>query len=194
MLAGSESRSLGVSGSEILQDCHSERSSLSQTESDPSADLALPGESVPHNPEAPMKSAKTLLCRNSSFWVFFSRVVFFLRPDKPLYCWLWENAKEQSWSKLIFQHVWQNWCCAVWTFSVIAASLLSNFYQVKLLFKYFFSVFISIFTVLLQCILYAVYTLEKKTQVHQDFLNRGVNIFPDNLIDSWGKIMKSELL
>ncbi|XP_062859227.1 probable E3 ubiquitin-protein ligase MGRN1 isoform X2 [Trichomycterus rosablanca] len=37
---GSEGRSLGVSVSEILQDCHSARSSL--TESDPSADLALP--------------------------------------------------------------------------------------------------------------------------------------------------------
>ncbi|XP_065098568.1 probable E3 ubiquitin-protein ligase MGRN1 isoform X1 [Paramisgurnus dabryanus] len=43
--SGSESRSLGVSVSEILQDCHSERSSLSRTESDPSADLALPGSS-----------------------------------------------------------------------------------------------------------------------------------------------------
>uniref|UniRef100_A0A8C2EJ00 E3 ubiquitin-protein ligase n=1 Tax=Cyprinus carpio TaxID=7962 RepID=A0A8C2EJ00_CYPCA len=42
--SGSESRSLSVSVSEILQDCHSERSSLSRTESDPSADLALPGE------------------------------------------------------------------------------------------------------------------------------------------------------
>uniref|UniRef100_A0A8C1TJE8 E3 ubiquitin-protein ligase n=1 Tax=Cyprinus carpio TaxID=7962 RepID=A0A8C1TJE8_CYPCA len=40
--SGSESRSLSVSVSEILQDCHSERSSLSRTESDPSADLALP--------------------------------------------------------------------------------------------------------------------------------------------------------
>uniref|UniRef100_A0A671LTU1 E3 ubiquitin-protein ligase n=1 Tax=Sinocyclocheilus anshuiensis TaxID=1608454 RepID=A0A671LTU1_9TELE len=40
--SGSESRSLGVSVSEILQDCRSERSSLSRTESDPSADLALP--------------------------------------------------------------------------------------------------------------------------------------------------------
>lgn len=48
MLAGSESRSLGVSVSEILQDCHSERSSLSRTESDPSADLALPGEPLTH--------------------------------------------------------------------------------------------------------------------------------------------------
>ncbi|XP_060795679.1 probable E3 ubiquitin-protein ligase MGRN1 isoform X4 [Neoarius graeffei] len=39
---GSEDRSVGVSVSEILQDCHSARSSLSRTESDPSADLALP--------------------------------------------------------------------------------------------------------------------------------------------------------
>ncbi|KAF5906300.1 putative E3 ubiquitin-protein ligase MGRN1 isoform X2, partial [Clarias magur] len=39
---GSEGRSVGVSVSEILQDCHSARSSLSRTESDPSADLALP--------------------------------------------------------------------------------------------------------------------------------------------------------
>uniref|UniRef100_A0A8C1QBJ8 E3 ubiquitin-protein ligase n=1 Tax=Cyprinus carpio TaxID=7962 RepID=A0A8C1QBJ8_CYPCA len=46
--SGSESRSLSVSVSEILQDCHSERSSLSRTESDPSADLALPGEPLTH--------------------------------------------------------------------------------------------------------------------------------------------------
>ncbi len=162
MLAGSESRSLSVSVSEILQDCHSERSSLSQTESDPSADLALPGESVPHNPDIPMKSAKSPYVVHSSP---FSRVGCLLFPDKPLYCWLGQNAKEQSWSKHIFQHVWQNWCRAAWTFSVIAAFLLSNFYQVKLLFKNIFSVFESIFTVLLQCILYAVYTLEN-TQVH----------------------------
>ncbi len=77
MLAGSESRSLGVSGSEILQDCHSERSSLSQTESDPSADLALPGESVPHNPEAPMKSAKTLYVGIVPFESFFEGDFFF---------------------------------------------------------------------------------------------------------------------
>lgn len=85
MLAGSESRSLGVSVSEILQDCHSERSSLSQTESDPSADLALPGESVPHNPDVPMKSAKSTyvgIVPSSPF----SRVGCLLFPDKPLCC------------------------------------------------------------------------------------------------------------
>ncbi|XP_030630125.1 putative E3 ubiquitin-protein ligase MGRN1 isoform X2 [Chanos chanos] len=39
----SECRTLALSVSEILQDCHSEHSSLSRSESEPSAELALPG-------------------------------------------------------------------------------------------------------------------------------------------------------
>ncbi|KAK1793906.1 hypothetical protein P4O66_010815 [Electrophorus voltai] len=51
---GSEGRALGVSVSEILQDCHSACSSLSRSESEPSADLALPGEwTHPFSPLSP---------------------------------------------------------------------------------------------------------------------------------------------
>ncbi|XP_073774023.1 probable E3 ubiquitin-protein ligase MGRN1 isoform X1 [Danio rerio] len=67
--SGSESRSLGVSVSEILQDCHSERSSLSQSESDPSADLALPGssESIESlKSQSTNSSSQPLLCLPSS--------------------------------------------------------------------------------------------------------------------------------
>ncbi|KTG07424.1 hypothetical protein cypCar_00008215 [Cyprinus carpio] len=67
--SGSESRSLGVSVSEILQDCHSERSSLSRTESDPSADLALPGssESIESlKSQSTSSSSQPLLCLPST--------------------------------------------------------------------------------------------------------------------------------
>ncbi|XP_016397971.1 probable E3 ubiquitin-protein ligase MGRN1 isoform X1 [Sinocyclocheilus rhinocerous] len=67
--SGSESRSLGVSVSEILQDCRSERSSLSRTESDPSADLALPGssESIESlKSQSTSSSSQPLLCLPST--------------------------------------------------------------------------------------------------------------------------------
>ncbi|XP_036428974.1 probable E3 ubiquitin-protein ligase MGRN1 isoform X1 [Colossoma macropomum] len=66
---GSESRTLGVSVSEILQDCHSARSSLSRTESDPSADLALPGSSgsiESLKSQSTSSSSQPLLCLPSS--------------------------------------------------------------------------------------------------------------------------------
>lgn len=66
---GSEGRSLGVSVSEILQDCHSARSSLSRTESDPSADLALPGSSgsiESLKSQSTSSSSHPLLCTPSS--------------------------------------------------------------------------------------------------------------------------------
>ncbi|TRY83983.1 hypothetical protein DNTS_006299 [Danionella cerebrum] len=65
----SESRSLTVSVSEILQDCHSERSSLSRTESDPSADLALPGSSESMESlksQSTSGSSQPLLCLSSA--------------------------------------------------------------------------------------------------------------------------------
>ncbi|XP_066519887.1 probable E3 ubiquitin-protein ligase MGRN1 isoform X2 [Hoplias malabaricus] len=66
---GSESRALGASVSEIMQDCHSARSSLSHTESDPSADLALPGSSgsiESLKSQSTSSSSQTLLCLPSS--------------------------------------------------------------------------------------------------------------------------------
>lgn len=107
VLAGSESRSLGVSVSEILQDCHSERSSLSRTESDPSADLALPGERLTHNRYpttlTPPRKSLTLpkficpfietLPESVSGW---GQAECLLCPDKSLLCWLWENANLKS--------------------------------------------------------------------------------------------------
>lgn len=90
VLAGSESRSLGVSVSEILQDCHSERSSLSRTESDPSADLALPGEPLtrtryPTTLTPPSKSLRLPKFINSSFESVSGRESVFYVLINPCY-------------------------------------------------------------------------------------------------------------
>ncbi|GAA6101039.1 probable E3 ubiquitin-protein ligase MGRN1 isoform X1 [Tachysurus ichikawai] len=69
---GSEGMSVGVSVSEILQDCHSVRSSLSCTESDPSADLALPGSSGSFESlksQSTSSSIQPLLCLPSSLCI-----------------------------------------------------------------------------------------------------------------------------
>uniref|UniRef100_A0A4W4FB09 E3 ubiquitin-protein ligase n=1 Tax=Electrophorus electricus TaxID=8005 RepID=A0A4W4FB09_ELEEL len=66
---GSEGRALGVSVSEILQDCHSACSSLSRSESEPSADLALPGSSGSTESlksQSTSSSRQPLLCFPSS--------------------------------------------------------------------------------------------------------------------------------
>lgn len=105
VLAGSESRSLGVSVSEILQDCHSERSSLSRTESDPSADLALPGEPLTHTRYPTTLTPPSKSLRLPKFICPFIETVPLSRfragkcllcPDKSLLCWLWEHANLKS--------------------------------------------------------------------------------------------------
>lgn len=55
------------SGGDILQDCSSEHSSLTKTESDPPGDLSLPGKSFslllkPQQPARKRKEAEYVLC------------------------------------------------------------------------------------------------------------------------------------